>query len=545
MKKIKFELLFLILFVLSRLPSLGHDTFTTDTWKWKSRSYDFGSGVFTGDFAKTLQKYHPGVMLMWIGTAGIKIYNAYYNLAFHSDPPDNKISTVFELDFVQKIITVLVIGITLAYVFYALRNIFGLKLAFISLVLVCAEPYYVGLSRVFHLEGLLSAFMLASATWLYWFLENGGKKKLIISAVFAGLSMLTKTTALYLIPFSLMMMAVKNLTEPGVFAQAAGSIFKKLKLMLLIKNTVVTFLIWALTASVVIFSLWPALWVAPGEVYKALYKGVAVVGIEREHIQYYFGKLVEDPGPAFYLVVLFFKSSPWLIMGIIGWLFIYKKLSTDQKKLTMYLFVYSIIYLLALSIPTKKLDRYFAPSLVSLAVVSSVFYYWLWEKIKVNNIIKIGISGLVFLGANVFVHPDYISFYNPLAGGLSKGINVLEPKWLIGERQILEYFKKAQIQDNYQKTYEGSIESLIDTKKASGVLIVALPEKYYTQVWPFFREIGAWAVISDLTAQANYAKYFVYPVWEDDSVKETRYKIKYDGSVYLRNVEVFRVYKRT
>lgn len=544
MKKIKYEILVVLFFVLMRLPSLGHDNFTTDTWKWKSRSYDFGSGVFQLDFEKTLQKYHPGVTLMWIGTAGIKIYNLYYNLAFQTNPLDNKIQTVFELDSVQKFLTVLVIGVGLAYVFFALRHLFGLKYAVISAVVISFEPYYLGLTRVFHLEGLLSVFMLASVVWMYWYFDEGRKSRLIVSGVFAGLSMLTKTTALFLIPFFILMASAKYITEPGIVTGITGTLFKNLKFPLFLRKLLKNFLLWIISSAVVIFALWPALWVSPQEVYKALYRGVAVVGIEREHIQYYFGNLVEDPGPAFYWVVLFFKASPWLLLGLASFLFIYKKLTVEQKKFSLFLIAYSVIYIIAISLPTKKLDRYVMPSLISFALISSVFYQWLWDRVKIKALVKVVLPLFLLVCTSVPVHPDYLSYYNPLAGGLANGIKVLEPKWLIGEPQVVNYFKKIQSTKNYIKSYEGSIEGLIDANTVKNILVVAFPEKYYTQIWPFFREIGAWAVIEDLTAQANYAQYFVYPVWEDKSGDEDRYKLEYDGSVYLRGLEIFKVYKR-
>ncbi len=544
MKKFKYELLLILFFVVSRLPLLGHDNFTTDSWKWKSRSYDFGSGVFGLDFEKTLQKYHPGVTLMWIGTAGIKVYNASYNLLHHTEPPDNVISTVFELDLVQKLLVVLVIGIGLAFVFYPVREMFGLRNAIILAAAVSFEPYYIALTRVFHLEGLLSIFMLTSVVWLYWFINEGGLKKLLVSAVFGGLAILTKTTALFLVPFTLMMLTASGLTKSGPVEKVIGVIFRKLRPILFLKNVLIKFILWTAVVSIVIFSLWPALWVDPKGVYQEVYKGVVSVGIETEHIQYYFGKLVDDPGPAFYPVDFWYKSSPWLIAGIIGLAFIAGKISTNKKQFVLFLLVYSLLYLLMLSIPTKKLDRYIMPSLVSLAAISSFFYVWLWERIKINPVFKFLIMFTPVFVSAVYVHPDYLTYYNPLAGGLKSGIKALEPKWLIGEPEIMDYFRNIQAAGKYQKSFDTSIEALIAQKKVNNILVVSFQEKYYTQIWPFFREIGAWAVIENIEAQSKYAGYFVYPVWEDLSGRQNKFELKYDGSVYIRGTEVYRVYKR-
>jgi hypothetical protein len=543
-KKVKYELLVILFFILTRLPSLGHDNFTTDTWKWKSRSYDFGSGVFGLDFQKTLQKYHPGVTLMWIGATGIKIYNASYNLLNKTDPPNDVVSTVFELDFVQKFLTVLTIAIGLAFVFYPIRKIFGLKNALLLSGLVSFEPYYVALTRVFHLEGLLSIFMLASVTWLFWFIDEGGNKKLIISAVFAGLSILTKTTALFLLPFTLMMITFYYLTQKGIEENIIGLLSSKLKFLSLFKKILLSFALWFVVLSAVVFCLWPALWVDPKGVYNAIYKGVAVVGIEREHIQYYFGKLVDDPGPTFYPIVFLYKSSPWVFLGFFGALFFIGKFSTRKKKFILFLICYSLLYLLMLTLPTKKLDRYIMPSLVSLAAVSSFFYLWVWDSLKIKSIFKFILVSVPVLATLILIHPDYLSYYNPISGGLKTGVSVLEPKWFIGEREVIKYFEQIQKLGNYQKSEGVSIEKLISEKKVNNVLIVAFQEKYYTQIWPFFREIGAWGVIEDISAQSRYAQYFVYPVWEDLSKSEIRFKLEYDGSIYVRGVEIYRVYRR-
>src|SRR3989304_9797805 len=96
LKNYKIEIIFVLLFILSRFPDLGYDVFNTDVWKWKARSYDFGTGVFTWDLEKTIQKYHPGVTLMWLGTAAIKVYNFYSE----RNPAARRIGMIFQLYFV-------------------------------------------------------------------------------------------------------------------------------------------------------------------------------------------------------------------------------------------------------------------------------------------------------------------------------------------------------------------------------------------------------------------------------------------------------------
>ncbi|KKS07472.1 hypothetical protein A3K01_02725 [candidate division WWE3 bacterium RIFOXYD1_FULL_43_17] len=523
-KKYIFEILFVLLFIVSRLPDLGHDTFNTDVWKWKARSYDFGTGVFTWDLEKTIQKYHPGVTLMWLGTAAIKVYNFYAE----SNPAENSIEMIFQLHFVQKLFVVIAIGVTLGLSFFVLRKLFGTRKALLVAALLSLEPFYIALTREFHLEGLMSTFMLASFLWLYYYtLEPGNKKRLVVSAVFAGLAFLTKTSALFMFPYAglvLLIEARKNIV----------SALPKIGL-------------WLLVFLGVFMAGWPAMWAFPGQALAALYRGVSEIGIEREHIQFYFGKLVEDPGFFYYFVVLGLRSSYLLILGLIGTAVFWKKIfSEGHRKFLCYTLLFVVFYFAQLIIPTKKLDRYILPNIMMLSLITSLFWIWLLEKIKGRSFLKFIPLIVVAAIPVLYLHPDYMSYYNQMFGGLKRGINVLEPKWLIGEREVLSYFKNKMIVDGTVPVYgDTSLEKIMNGTDYQKTLTVAFQEKYYTQIHPFFREIGGFAVIEDLSPFAVKTRYFVYPVWDDISVEEKRFGLRYVDSIFVRGVEVYKVYERT
>ncbi|MBU0535005.1 glycosyltransferase family 39 protein [Patescibacteria group bacterium] len=533
-KNIKYEILVVLFFILTRLPALGNDGFNTDVWRWKARTYDFGNGFFTLKFDQTLQTYHPGVTLMWLGGFGIKFYNLYSDIVNHSDPALNSMVTVFQLDLWQKIFIVSGQAVAFGFAFYVLRKLFGLKYAIVTFILLNFEPFYLALTRVIHLEGLESTFMLVSILWFYYYLAD---KKLIrravISGIFAGLAILTKTSALFLLPFI-------GLASFLFFFREEKHFFKAVKL------SVRPFLLWLFALVATFFLLWPALWVKPGEVFKTLYSGIVDIGIEGDHEQLYFGKLVTNPGPSFYFVVLGFRSSIYLLVGFIGVLFIRKKLPTYYKNFLDYLLVFIFFYFIQLTLPTKKLDRYILPEQLVMMLTSSIFFVWLFEKLKFGKI-KILIALIPVLLTAIYLHPDYLSYYNPAFGGLKTGINVLEPKWLIGVDPLIDYFKNVQKRDGYIISTDSSFEELVYKgygKEVLQVVTVGFREKNYSQVWPFFRKFGAWAVIRNLTPFANKTRYFVYPVWDDDSKLEDRYVIKYIGDVKLRGVPVYKVYIR-
>ena len=545
-------ILVFLFFVLVHLPDLGHDNFNTDVWKWKSRSYNFGSAILEKNFEQSLQTYHPGVVLMWLGGAGAKITNYWAQSQGRSVIADDSVDIIFQIDFVQKFLVVLVTALTITSVFHIFKKTFGLKYAVVSIFLLTLEPFYLGLTRVFHLEGLVSTFMLASIVWLYYFfMESKNFRRLVISAFFAGLAILTKTSALFLVLyFGLVTL---------IFVYRDGKFnFKKTELGIFIKENLgkyfarfgKIFFIWIGVLVIVFFALWPAMWVTPGKVIQSLYSGVADVGVEGDHFQFYFGKLVENPGPSFYFVVLALKSPIYLLLGFIGALIIRKKLPENFRRFMDYLLIFIFFYFIQLIIPTKKLDRYILPALVVISLISSMFYVWVFEKIKFRKIRqKILCVILFFLPAiytNIYVHPDYFSYFNPMFGGLKTGVKVIEPKWLIGSREVVDYFTNLSEKTGMEPSWSASFEELV--YKANGknlvkAMTVGFKEKYYSQIWPFFRERGTWAVIESLTPFATKTKYFVYPVWDDTSSQEKRFGLTYFDVIKLRGVPLYNVYK--
>ena len=536
---LKYEIIVLILFVLSRVPQLGYDIFNTDTWKWKARIYDFGSGIFGLDFALTIQKYHPGVTLMWLGTIGVKVYNAYNDVFLGHPPINDNINTVFELHFVQKLILVTAIGLTISSVFYVLRKLFGLQYSILTVMLISLEPFYLALTRVLHLEGLMSTFMIASFLWLYYYLfDTHHKSRLYVSAFFSSLAILTKSSALFMLPFTGLMMFVW-------FLYSRHSLKKSLTL------TALDYSKWLFSFLIIFILLWPAMWVVPLEALKVVYRGISDIGIERGHEQFYFGRLVNDPGVVYYLIVIALRSSAYLLPGLIGSLLVIKRIEKGRQNFIFYVLLFSLLYLVEITIPSKKLDRYVLPTIMGFTLVSSFFYSWLCSRfgaVLKNNRAKVITCLLFMLPAIftiVFVHPDYFSFYSPYTGGLKKGIFILEPKWIIGQKEIKQYFVKLKNDKGYEDFGEGeSLEELVVRRGDDKNLVVAFPEKYYTQVWPFMRQIGAWAVILELGPHANVSDYVVFPVWDDQSEMENRFILERTGTIKLRGVDLYNVYER-
>jgi len=512
-------LLLVTLYVLIRLPYLGYSNFNTDSFKWKTRIYDFGGGVFNLNLDQTVQKYHPGVTLMWVGAVSVKFYNLLYENILNTPPVDNNIQFVFSLNFYQIFFLVLAQALLLFTLYYFLSQIYDPAKSFIILLVLTLEPFFLGITTTLHLDGLLNLFLMNFLVVYYLFLRDGSRGLLYLSAVFFSLSMLTKTTALLLLPVVVLGLLAKYF------------LVKKILVKEIIKNL----FIFGLTVFLVYFIVWPGMWYDPIGTLRYVYEGVAV-GTE-DHSQIYFGQLVNDPGPFYYLIVTFIKATIYIFPALL--VAAYMQLNTTYKKYTfeIFLFLTAVLYLIEISIPSKKLDRYIFTSMILMSIIAYSYLYDLSKKILVY-----------FLAINLFfvvyLNFDYFSYYNPLAGGLKNGILWVEPKWIFGQKEITNYFSNELINNKYEEF--GEDENIFKTPEINNKLIVAVPEKYYTQLNPYFKLINSWAVINTLKPEAVKANYFIFPVWEDTSSSQNfveKYNLAFYDRVEVRGVPILNVYK--
>jgi hypothetical protein len=504
-----------IFFIVIRLPYLGFSNFNTDSFKWKARIYDFGSGVFNLNFEQTVQKYHPGVTLLWIGTFSVKVYNFTYSSILQKTPQSDSAEFLFSLNFYQILFVVLALAFLINKSYKYLSEILGKTKSLLILAIVAVDPFFLALTTTLHLDGLLNLLLLNTLLTLYLYIDGKGYKYLYLSGIYFGLSLLTKTTAILFLPIIFIAIIFKYLNTKEV------SHFVKFGYFILI-------------TSLTYFILWPGMWVDPIGTLTYVLKGVTV-GTD-DHSQIYFGNLVNDPGPLYYLIVCFIKTPIYIFPGLL--LATYRQFGTTYKKYTfeLFLFLSSILYLIEITIPSKKLDRYVL-TFVLLISISIISYAYDYSKKLAYSFLVIN---LVFV---FYLRFDFFSYYNPLAGGIASGVKWIEPKWAFGQKEIAEYFSN-EINVN-KLEYFGNGENISKISEKNKKLVVALPEKYYTQLYPYFKLIGGWAVINEINPEARKANYFIFPVWEDNSVEFIgRYKLSYYGEIKVRDVAIFKVFKR-
>jgi len=507
-------LILVLFFILVRIPYLGFSNFNTDSFKWKQRIYDFGTGVFTFDFQKTNQKYHPGVTLLWIGTFAVKTQTLIYDYVYQTPLSDNSADLIFSLNFYQIFFVVIACSILLGFFYRFLIKIYDPIKAFAICLIFSLEPFFMGLTSTLHLDGLLTLFILNSLVTFYLFTKNNLRKYLIFSGIFFGLALLTKTTALLFLPIIFVLY---------VYYHKVG------------KKFIIELGSFALTIVLTYFIVWPAMWVAPIDTLTYVVKGV-VVGTD-DHSQIYFGNLVNDPGPLYYLLVLLIKTPIYIFPTVL--LALYMQLNTTYRKYTFesFLLICSLLYLIEITIPSKKLDRYILPLTVLLSIYAVSYLY---NRFK-ERIVYLFLFNLFYV---LYLNFDFFSYYNPVIGGLSKNAYAIEPKWAFGQKELTVFFSN-EIEKNNLELFPKNEADVNRVRENNNRLIVAMPEKYFTQLNPYLRYIDSFAVINEIKPDARRASYFIFPVWEDTSADfKERYSMEYYDTIKVRGEDVYLVYKK-
>jgi len=197
------------LFILPRLPKLGQYV-PPDENLWFQRSANFYYALGQRDFAHTFQREYPGVTGTWAGTFGfLRAYPEYRGTGagyFDSSGMLNMFLEERQADPLAIMVAgraavVCFCGLALLFTFAVLRRLVGLPGALLAYLFIAFDPFYFGLSRLLHLDAMLASFMLLSLVAFIAYLRLGRKwYDLLLSAVAAALSWLTKSPALFLIP---------------------------------------------------------------------------------------------------------------------------------------------------------------------------------------------------------------------------------------------------------------------------------------------------------------------------------------------------------
>lgn len=407
--------LFVFLFFLTRLHQTEL-TINPDAVNWHYRSEQFVNALKSFNFGSTYQHYHPGVTLMWIMGPAVEIlkqlspvdrvYNMTNFLAFH-------FVSKYALSSVQLVLTFIL--------FYALNLLYKRNIAFFAVLLLTFEPFFLGNSRLLHMDVLLALFLFIGLIFAYVGINFKNILYLLLGGVFLALAFLTKSIAV------------------GAFIFVLGYLF----LLFIFKSySVKEFLKFLFTFiviySVTYFLMFPAMWVSPIQTLSTIFSEASRIGLRNGHEQIYFGNFTQDPGFTFYFVVLLLKISLFTVVGVL--MFVYSKFKSQIKlKLNIldiiksplfYLSIFYIGYFTIMTISSKKLDRYMIPLFPYISLLSILGYsYFISVYKNVYSKVIVLISAIIFVALPIILlHPYQFTYTSYLFGSAQSANNVVGQK---------------------------------------------------------------------------------------------------------------------
>ncbi len=484
-----------ILIVATGIPRVfALDRFVTpDEPAWLGRSAGFYAALVHRDFLNTFQHGHPGVTVTWAGTTAFLL--RYRAVAWEASPRVLKNWKNLEdflkqkgiqaLEILKTARLLMVLGNTLALglAFTCAIGLIGLWPAFIGFILIACDPFYIGLSRLLHLDALMASLMLLASLAFMNYLWHGRRIiNLSLAALAAGLSWLTKSPAFFLIP----LFGLLTLFELARIWRERGR--PSVRETWIIAWPVGFWLI----ASILVFVVgWPSMWVDPiGTLAGVFDQAIAYATEGHASVIFFNGRIIEgDPGWFFYPVTYLWRTTPSVLVGLAlaAIALVARRKSFNRSnsyRTSVFLLLYTVLFTLMMNTGAKKFDRYILPVYAALDLLAGIGLFalgdWLWEKrirrglrwgFVIIPILAIGWQGLLAFQT----YPYYLSYYNPLMGGSAKAPQVMMIGWGEGLDQAGRYLASKsgseglRVMSHYP---DGSFSYFFDGET------LALPEKW-------------------------------------------------------------------
>ena len=458
----------LVIGVAMWLPrGLALDVFVTpDEPKWLTRSANFFNALAQRDFDNTYQKEHPGVTIMWAGTAAfLSRFPSYVEIGpGEQDRPqklkrflDNRQVSVMPLLAAGRRFVVFAIIAAAALSFLAATRLIGLLSAFVGFWLIAFDPFLIALSRLLHLDGLVSTLMLLSILFWLCYLYRGARwLDLVISAAAAGLSWLTKSPALFLLPF----LGLTCLIE-------VGRLWLKTRQLSWRDLWRLTWpvLLWTGIAAGVFVLAWPAMWVNPVHALGQIFGGAASYASEGHESITFFNGAIYASGISdwrFYPVSYLWRTTLPVLIGLI--LLVITSIwrgrfpATPEQRLTaLHLALFAVLFTIFMTSGAKKFDRYILPVFAPLDILAGLGLVtflklnlprapggeptktaaFRWARPSSFALLATALLFQTFSAQQVF--PYYFNYYNPLLGGASRAPQVMMIGWGEGLDQAARY----------------------------------------------------------------------------------------------------------
>jgi MFS family permease len=424
---------------------------------WLYRSANFYYALTHHDFASTYQKEHPGVTIMWAGTAGfLARYPGYRGSGLGQVESQefeyymNNFAKVSALDVLVAGRFFVVFGNVLALALSLLlaRRMLGTLPALIGFLLVAFDPFHLSLSRILHPDAMLGSLMLLSLLAFMDYLHNQRLLSLLISGAAAGFAWLTKSPGFVLVPVIGILILYKAWS--GLRIPMGGLWLKRLW------SYAFPLILWGIAGILIFIAFWPALWVDPGRALSAIFSKAEHYAEEGHSAPVFFnGNIAEDgqlglPYFYYYPLTYLWRSTPVVLVGLLltAWGIIKRRKPFVQSETRLVIggfLIMAIVFTIVMTLGAKKAPRYLIPIYAPLDICAGIGWaylaYWFNERRFVSALslfLVIGVQAALSLST----FPYYFTYYNPLMGGSRKVVEVLEIGWGEGLDQAARYLNQ-------------------------------------------------------------------------------------------------------
>lgn len=429
-----------------RITTLGGTFIVNDEplyWEW---SNGFATALLNFDWLGTLiGKGYPSITVMWVHTLGLAARYWFDLLSGYSATQASERLTlgqplIFDLLGERRMVMGLVNAALIVPIFQQIRKLMGQGIALLGTLFLIFTPFVLADARTMRGDALMSSLMLWSSLAFLVYLKERQWHQLFISGLTLGLALLTKMVAIPVVGFIGLAL--------GVYVWQARDWNWRRRL----RWATLTLAAWGGLVAATIFALWPALWVAPLEVFTFM-RNYAADSIDGR-LNYFWGQLTSNGEaiPLFYPNAFLFRVTPLVLIGlaivtglmlISAWLLLRHGFSrgglalaqvwqmpTTTRWTLLALGAYMVIYTIVLTLGALKRDRYLVPIFPAAMFVAAAGWWWLCQQLGRRWPGRISLLGggrwawltlalLVGWELNQILatHPFYYTYWNPIMGG--------------------------------------------------------------------------------------------------------------------------------
>jgi hypothetical protein len=408
---------------------------TADEDNWMRRAGGFTYGLLNGQFGRTYQNGHPGVTTMWVAllTLGPE-RTVQYADRVHNQRLVGRVAGFWDALVAARVGFAVATAALVAMIAGLAWRLFGPGVGLFAGLIVGLEPFYLGISQLVHMDAILSGCMVASvlAALVRWD-GRGGRRWLALSGALAGLAVLSKSPAVFLLLFvpglgvSLRLSPflgtypVPGRGRPFGFQAAKWATWNHLA---------VDIAVWLLALAGTVVALWPAIWaLGPWEVLGRVAAFTRETGGQpHEAGTFFWGEPRADPGPLFYPIAVAFRLAPVTLLGVVLLVALWRRVRPDRRPAALALGAYAVGFLVMMTFGAKKFDRYLLPIFPALGVLAAmgVMTALAWLSSGTDDhrpyrlprpLVGLAVALALLVWPLAGTYPYFLSYYNSLLGG--------------------------------------------------------------------------------------------------------------------------------